>query len=252
MIFPGHIAASVLCHRYLRVDLQVALVAGIIPDVVDKGVYYGFHLGPNSRVPMHTLCTWWASTLLIFLIGYAFRRNAARSWATAWFVSYGAHLVCDSPLIGGRLPFLWPFWSYTFDSPNQPLGFLLGLDEWPIRTLIAEALLVGLTLYLERGRIAGWLAAPRAAWPGHGERLMVILALWPSYEQGHRPVRRRCPFSSINPFRRQFLPSQRRTVPGAEDPSESTADAASGSIVTVSLQIGQCQSLSDMGVSRCP
>jgi len=67
----------------------------------------------------------------------------------SFFLAYAAHLLCDSPLVGGKLPFLWPFRAYQFTSPRLPLGFLFGLDAWPIQMLIAELLLVSLTLYLE-------------------------------------------------------------------------------------------------------
>ena len=73
--------------------------------------------------------------------------RSSRSWAIAWFISYGAHLLCDSPLVGGKLPFLWPWMSYDFSSTHMPLGFLFGLDRWPITTLVIEAVLVIFTLW---------------------------------------------------------------------------------------------------------
>jgi hypothetical protein len=68
---------------------------------------------------------------------------------SSFSLAYAAHLLCDSPLVGGKLPFLWPFRAYHFTSPRLPFGFLFGLDAWPIQMLIAELLLVSLTLYLE-------------------------------------------------------------------------------------------------------
>ena len=150
MIFPGHVAASLLCHRYLKVDLRVALVAGITPDLIDKGLYYGLHLVPNSRVPMHTLLGWSVSTMLVIAIAWTFYRPLVRAWGAAWFVGYGAHLLCDSPLVGGKLPFLWPWLNYDFTSAHLPLGFLFGLDRWPVTTLVAESVLVIFTLWNER------------------------------------------------------------------------------------------------------
>ena len=163
MILPGHIAASLLCHRYLKVDLTAALVAGLAPDVVDKLLYYGLRLTPNGRVPMHTLWAWLLSTGLVVLAGWLWRRQHWarqhwRRWPVAWFVAYGAHLFCDSPLLGGRLPFLWPLLPYeAYGSPQAPLGFLFGLDAWPVATLLAEAGLVLYTVFLYRRRAVAWM-----------------------------------------------------------------------------------------------
>jgi membrane-bound metal-dependent hydrolase YbcI (DUF457 family) len=163
MIFPGHVAASVLCHRYLKADLRVALVAGVIPDVVDKLLYYGLRLVPSSRLPMHTLWAWLASALLLWATAWLIVRPAARPIAWSWLVGYGAHLLCDSPLVGGKLPFLWPWLAYDFSSAHMPFGFLFGLDRWPLATLIAEAALVALTLWdtrRRRGLVAQAAPAP--------------------------------------------------------------------------------------------
>lgn len=63
-------------------------------------------------------------------------------------------MVCDSPLAGGKIPLLYPFWQYRFVSPSAPLGFILGLDPWPVYTIVVEILLVAVTLYVERH---GWV-----------------------------------------------------------------------------------------------
>lgn len=160
MIFPGHIAAPVLCHRYAGVNLPVALVAGLAPDVVDKVLYYGFAIVPSSRLPMHTLWGWIGSTLLVLLAGLALRRAAA--WGYACFLSYGVHLLCDSGLVGDDLPLLYPLVPYDLSSPPFPLAYLLDPANWPWPKLIAEALLVGITIYLEwRRRSSVRLGASR-------------------------------------------------------------------------------------------
>ncbi|MBC7237982.1 MAG: metal-dependent hydrolase [Chloroflexi bacterium] len=153
MILPGHIAASTLCHRYIKVDLSVALAAGLAPDLVDKVCYYVLRLMPGSRVPMHTLWAWLLSTLLVAGLAFGLRRERWRDWPWAWFLAYGAHLLCDSPLVGGKLPFLWPLRTYDFTSPVMPLSFLFGLDSWPLHTLLAEASLTAFTLYVYRRQI---------------------------------------------------------------------------------------------------
>ena len=153
MILPGHVAASVLCHRYLKAELRLALVAGIVPDVVDKLFYHVFHLVPGSRVPMHTLIAWVASTLLVAAVAWFLPKGQVRGWAPAWFLSYGVHLLCDSPLVGGELPFLYPFLYYDFRSPAMPLSFLFGLDPWPVQMLLAELVVTLFTIYVERETI---------------------------------------------------------------------------------------------------
>jgi len=171
MIFPGHIAASLLCHRYAHVSLPVAMAAGLAPDVVDKIAYYGLHIVPSSRLPMHTLWGWLASTLLLVLLGLALRRTFA--WGSAWFLSYGVHLLCDSGLVGDDLPLLYPLVEYDLTSAAFPLAYLFDLTTWPWPKLIAEALLVGITLTLEwrRGTFAPRARRPLAGLPlGGGER----------------------------------------------------------------------------------
>jgi hypothetical protein len=149
MIFPGHVAAAVLIHRKFAVDKWVVLAASLAPDVVDKLLYYGLHVTPSSRVPMHTALALLLSGLLIAAIEWGVRRGGTWRWTTAWVLGYAAHLACDSPLTGGRLPILFPFRSYNFHSPDQPLGFVRGLTAPPWHTLIVEALLVMFTVYYE-------------------------------------------------------------------------------------------------------
>jgi len=154
MILPGHIAASYLAHRYLRADLPVALVAGIFPDVVDKGLYYLTHLTPNSRVPAHTLLAWVVSSLILLGLGWLFGHRA--TWGYSWAVGYGLHLLCDSPLAAGELPFLYPFRAYAFTSPDFPLDYLLDFADWPWVVIVMETALVLVTIVLElhRRRVA--------------------------------------------------------------------------------------------------
>jgi hypothetical protein len=169
MILPGHIAASVLGHRYLKLDLRLALVAGLFPDVVDKLAYYVLRVVPSSRLPSHTLLVWLLSTLLVTLAAAlwptvhlwttswasipasAKASSGVKGWrgvALTWFVAYGFHLLCDSPLLGGQLPFLYPFRVYHFTSPHIPLAFIFGHDSWPIPMLIAEFVLTLFTVYI--------------------------------------------------------------------------------------------------------
>jgi hypothetical protein len=166
MILPGHVAASVLCHRHLKAALWPALAAGLFPDVVDKFLHYVLRLAPSSRVPMHTLWGWLGSTLLFALLALAVDRSRCRIWTWSWFVGYAAHLLCDSPLVGGKLPFLWPLRDYAMGGSGVPLSYLFNGGAWPLQTMIAEFLLVSVTL-ATTPRFRAWIASrwPRAPRP---------------------------------------------------------------------------------------
>ena len=152
MILSGHIAASRLCHRHLRADWSVALVAGLAPDVADKFLYYVLSVTPGSRAIMHTLWGWFGATLLCLILAFLLNKPKA-IWAWSFWAGYGAHLLCDSPLFGGWLPFLYPLRHYDFISPSVPLGFLFGLDRIPVVTLAWETALTALAVYLERDAV---------------------------------------------------------------------------------------------------
>jgi len=164
MILPGHLASVVLERRYLRVDLYPALAATLAPDVIDKLLFYVLRITPHSRIPMHSLLGWMGTTALAALLGWILGHRWR--WAWAWWVGYGGHLLCDSPLTGGNLPFLYPFRSYNLVGYKLPFSYLWGARDWPWHMMIAEVLLVGVTVYLEwrRTRIRPSWDALRGWW----------------------------------------------------------------------------------------
>jgi hypothetical protein len=143
MILPGHLAASWLCHRHLKLDLKVVLLAGFFPDVVDKTCHYLLRIVPSSRLPMHTLWGWALTTLAVWGIGHALHHD--RRWGLAWGASYAAHLLCDSLLTGDSLPFLYPLLPYRLTATPE-FFWTMGPASWPWPKLLAEALLVAITL----------------------------------------------------------------------------------------------------------
>ncbi|NLG26517.1 MAG: metal-dependent hydrolase [Chloroflexi bacterium] len=148
MILPGHAATVVLARRYLRVDLCPMLAATFAPDLIDKFLYYIVRVTPHSRIPMHSLLGWLGTTAVVAALGWALGKRGR--WGLTWLLGYGLHLLCDSPVAGGELPFLYPFQRYThFTASKLPFSFVLGLQDVPWHALIAETLLVGVTLYLE-------------------------------------------------------------------------------------------------------
>lgn len=105
----GHLAISLLEHRYLKADLAPVLIAGIAPDLVDKTLCQVLHLTPSGRMFGHTLLGLALSTSLIALL---WGRRPAWSWA----LGYLSHLLAD----GDHIPWLYPFIAYEF-PPSPPL-----------------------------------------------------------------------------------------------------------------------------------
>ncbi|MGC9348077.1 MAG: metal-dependent hydrolase [Anaerolineae bacterium] len=105
----GHLAISILEHRYLNAQLGPVLVGGLFPDLLDKSLCHLLHITPSGRMYAHTVVGLLASTITVRV---ATDRSTARSWA----LGYAGHLVADS---GGRLPWWYPFQSYAFEpSPH--------------------------------------------------------------------------------------------------------------------------------------
>jgi hypothetical protein len=133
MLF-GHLAVSVLLHRYLGTDLKLTVAGGIAPDIVDKTLCQVLRLTPDGRMLGHSLLAFGLSTAAV---GRVWGWRAAWSWA----LGYMSHLVGD---LGGLVPWLYPLVSYDF-SPHSPqmwqivcralsnpmrIGVELGLAFW--------------------------------------------------------------------------------------------------------------------------
>lgn len=139
MILPGHVAAPVLASRFLDIDRRLAILAGVMPDLIDKLIYYVLHASHWSRLPAHAPFLLAASTLAVGLAGRA-RRGSWR-WGLAWLVGYGLHLLCDLIPPEGVLPLVWPFYGYPeMVSSGRPWFLGGGPVPWP--SLIVEVALV--------------------------------------------------------------------------------------------------------------
>jgi hypothetical protein len=130
MLF-GHLAISILQHRYLKTDLAPAIAGGIFPDVVDKTLCQVLHLTPSGRMFGHTLVGLAASTAVVGLLR---GRRVARSWA----LGYLGHLVGD---MGDFVPWLYPLVRYDFSGGSPRL-----LDA--VRQAIRNPVLIGSELAL--------------------------------------------------------------------------------------------------------
>jgi len=135
----GHIAISLLEHRYLKADLAPVLIAGMAPDILDKTLCQVLHLTPNGRMAGHTLLGLALSTGLIALV---WGRRAAWSWA----LGYVSHLIAD----GAHVPWLYPFAAYEFPPSPSLWENLLRYLSSPLKLLpeIFLCLCVGLSTYL--------------------------------------------------------------------------------------------------------
>ena len=93
MLF-GHIAVSLLQHRYLKVDLAPVVAGGLFPDVLDKTLCQVLHITPSGRMWGHAFLGLAVSSLIVTTA------CGSRS-AKAWAIGYVGHLVADT---GGQVP----------------------------------------------------------------------------------------------------------------------------------------------------
>ncbi len=129
MLF-GHLAISALQHRYLNAEFVPVMVAAVMPDAIDKVLYYGIGQTPSGRLWGHTLLVALLSSAIVLLV---FGKRSATSWA----LGYLSHLIAD---IGGMVPWLYPFVTYEFPRPES-----FGTTLWMSLTrpgILIEILLV--------------------------------------------------------------------------------------------------------------
>lgn len=154
MIFPGHVAAPVLASRFADIDRRLTVLAGVMPDLVDKFAYYVLHATHWTRLPAHSPLVFVATSLAVALAGR--RRRGSWRWGAAWLVGYGLHLLCDLIPPEGILPWAWPLYSYReMVSSGRPWFLGGGPVPWP--SLITEIALVAAAVIVElvaRRRVA--------------------------------------------------------------------------------------------------
>jgi hypothetical protein len=131
MLF-GHIAVSLLQHRYLNADLGPVLAGGLFPDVLDKTMCQVLHITPSGRMWGHTFLGLAISSLLV---GMARGQRIAISWA----LGYAGHLAADA---GGPIPWLYPFADYEFRPAPGLRDILRRFAEDRREILVETGLLV--------------------------------------------------------------------------------------------------------------
>ncbi len=135
---PGHLAFSLLCHRYLNADL-IALIAGaFLPDLIDKPLNDIFYITPYGRYAMHSLTGLVAVSLIVYFI---FGKRIAYGYS----LGHLTHLIADADFN----PWFWPFYDHTFpagitivDLVRAPGNVLF--PSW----IIMETIILGLVLFL--------------------------------------------------------------------------------------------------------
>lgn len=155
MIFPGHVAAPVLASRWLHLDCRVAVVAGVMPDLIDKTVFYLLRASHWTRLPAHSPLFFAGSSLAVALAGRWWQRDWR--WGAAWLVGYGLHILCDAIPPQGVLPWAWPLHSYAeMVSSGRPWFLGGGSVPWP--SLLAEVALVVAAVVVELAARRRWAA----------------------------------------------------------------------------------------------
>jgi membrane-bound metal-dependent hydrolase YbcI (DUF457 family) len=134
MILPGHLAAPYLASRRIRISPWLAMLAGVVPDLVDKTLFYVLHHTQWTRIPAHSLFFWVATSLAVAGLGRWKRRDWL--WGASWAIGYGLHLALDL-VPPGELPWFWPFNSYA-SYVSTDLPWFLGGGPVPWVQIIAE------------------------------------------------------------------------------------------------------------------
>ncbi len=145
MVF-GHLAISVLQHRYLKTDLAPTVAGGVFPDAVDKTLCQVLRLTPSGRMAAHTFAGLAVSTAVV---GLVWGRRTARSWA----LGYLGHLLGDAD---GFMPWLHPLVCYDFSPDSSGLLEIL-------RQLLTDPARMRLELILSAWAICAWVGSfPRS------------------------------------------------------------------------------------------
>ncbi len=110
----GHVAISILEHRFLDVELAPTLMGGLFPDVLDKTLCHVLRVTPSGRMWGHTALSLVVSTGLVRLL-------AGGRKARAWAAGYIGHLVADAD---DGTPFWYPFSTYEF-TPSPSIKEIL-------------------------------------------------------------------------------------------------------------------------------
>lgn len=111
MFPPGHLAINLLLIKgarkiYSEVSYVPALVAAILPDIIDKTFHDYGHLFPYGRNIMHNLTAVLVGGVLIFFL------SKKKTWSVSWMIGHFGHLLGDISFI----PWFWPWLYYKWPA----------------------------------------------------------------------------------------------------------------------------------------
>ncbi|MFT4946596.1 MAG: hypothetical protein ACI8TL_000832 [Natronomonas sp.] len=131
-----------------RHAVLAALLASVLPDLIDKPLAWGVQLLPSGRSAAHSV---FALVLVSGAVWVLARKHGRREAGIAFPIGYGSHLASDAvvPLYHGAYDelgyLLWPLSSAPeYDEPTSVLGALRELPE--LSTLFLAELVFALAL----------------------------------------------------------------------------------------------------------
>ena len=138
----GHLGVSILAHRYLKTDLVPVVVAGVIPDVIDKTLCQGLHILPSGRM--------WG----ILCLAWLFQPSSCGCCGDGRARGVGPWGIWDTCVgdFGGQVPWLYPFVQYNFEPSPGFWEILRRRLEHPAEIGLELALLGWAALAI-RGRL---------------------------------------------------------------------------------------------------
>jgi len=116
----GHIATALVTSDLVHGDSHWAVFGSQLPDLIDKPLAWVFSATESSRFMAHTVITLGVSAGLVFA---ARGPDAAKGLLSG----YGSHLLADQ-VLGGKVPFFWPFRRYKLAHKNlrlRPRAFII-------------------------------------------------------------------------------------------------------------------------------
>ena len=185
---PGHIAINLVLlssvNQVVRkkntaataLPMWPAVVAALIPDLVDKVVCDYLHLAPYGRNWTHNLT---AVLLFALVLGVILR---SRPVAFSWALGHLGHLLGDFVFI----PWLWPLFAYNWPAEDRQIAqgvvqTVVDLGQGHVLSSQAAAVWIGNRLLVETvffvlATLFFWRQERKQAWSL--PILLCVVVLW--------------------------------------------------------------------------
>lgn len=145
MLPTGHISVSYILSRFAGVDLRIAVVATLFPDVLDKSLKLVLQVMPTGRSFGHGLPMVLVATLLVAIW-------KGRHAAYSWFMGHFSHLLADWPLTG-YVPWFYPLVDYEFPTGGPPVLVTLPEVALDLGTLVLALLIYWQTVRVNKRKV---------------------------------------------------------------------------------------------------